>query len=415
MSTKDADIAKTLGLGQHKKHPWKWLVLVLIAGLATGVWVLFGANTVADKPTYVTSAVTRADVQVTVSATGTVEPTDLVEVSSELSGTITDVHVDFNDKVEVGTLLADLDTARLKAQLAVQQASLASAEAKIAAAVATLKEAQADYDRGKLLEERGVESHQAFVSAEVTYERAEADLHSAYAARDLALANIDLVQVDLEKSCICSPVKGVVLERDVDAGQIVAASLSAPVLFSIAEDLTRMELQVAIDEADIGRVQVGQTASFTVEAYDDRTFPAQISELRLASETVDGVVTYKGILTVENTDMALRPGMTATADIIVALVQDTLVVPNAALRYTPPQDAVATDRSGNGLLGMIMPGRPADTGTSTSTQKDLWVLRGGVAVNVPVGAGESNGTVTAITSGELAEGDLVITDRIDAK
>lgn len=415
MSTKDVDISKALGLGQHKKSSWKWLILALIAGLATGSWVLFGADTAADKPTYVTSAVTRADVQVTVSATGTVEPTDLVEVSSELSGTITAVHVDFNDRVEVGTLLADLDTARLKAQLAVQQASLASAEAKIAAAVATLKEAQADYDRGKLLEERGVESHQAFVSAEVTYERAEADLRSANAARDLAQANIDLVQVDLEKSCICSPVKGVVLERDVDAGQIVAASLSAPVLFAIAEDLTRMELQVAIDEADIGRVQVGQTASFNVEAYDNRSFPAQITELRLASETVDGVVTYKGILTVENTDMALRPGMTATADIIVALVKDTLVVPNAALRYTPPQDAVATDRSGNGLLGMIMPGRPADTGTSASAQKDLWVLRGGVAVNVPVDAGESNGTVTAITSGELAEGDQVITDRIDAK
>jgi HlyD family secretion protein len=415
MSTKEDDISKTLGLGQHKKQPWTWAVVMAIIAMALVAWIWFGADTSTDKPTYVTNAVTRGDVQVTVSATGTVEPTDLVEVSSELSGTITDVHVDFNDKVEVGTLLAGLDTARLKAQLAVQQASLASAEAKITAAVATLKEAQADYDRGKLLEERGIESHQSLVSAEVTYERAEADLRSANAARDLAQANINLVQVDLEKSCICSPVKGVVLERDVDAGQIVAASLSAPVLFTIAEDLTRMELQVAIDEADIGRVQVGQTASFTVEAYDNRSFPAMITELRLAAETVDGVVTYKGILAVENKDMALRPGMTATAEIIVASVEDALLVPNAALRYAPPQASVATGSSGNGLLGMIMPSRPASSGAGTAAPKTVWVMRGGAALEISVEAGDSDGTVTTILSGDLAEGDQVITDRIDAK
>lgn len=416
MTAKDTEIAKTLGLGPHKRRSWVWLAVLLVAGVAVGGWFLLRGDGAAQKATYVTNAVTRGDLQVTVSATGTVEPTDLVEVSSELSGTITAVHVDFNDQVEVGTLLAGLDTARLEAQLAVQKASLASAVAKIAAAEATLKEARADYERGMQLEQRGIESHQAFVSAEVAYERAEADLSSANAARDLAQANINLVQVDVGKSCICSPVKGVVLERDVDAGQIVAASLSAPVLFTIAEDLTRMELQVAIDEADIGRIKIGQAAVFTVEAYDNRSFPAIISEVRLASETVDGVVTYLAILTVENKDMLLRPGMTATADIIVASVTDALVVPNAALRYQPVQEATATGTSGNGLLGMIMPSRTGGTGPNAATeQKTVWVLRNGIAVEVPVETGESNGTVTAIASGALDATDQVITDRIDAK
>ncbi|WP_323785729.1 efflux RND transporter periplasmic adaptor subunit [Thalassovita sp.] len=417
MAPKSDEMAKILGLGRHKKRSWRWLAVAVVVAFGVAIWAFVPFTGSAQKTTYVTETVGRADIKVTVSATGTVEPTDFVEISSELSGTITKVHVDFNDAVEEGTVLAGLDTAKLEAQLAVQKASLASAEAKVAVAEATVKEARAEYERGEQLAQRGVETQQAFIAQEAVYERAQAELLSAIASRDLAKANVDLAQVDLSKACICSPVKGVVLDRDVDEGQIVAASLSAPVLFTIAEDLTRMELQVDIDEADIGRVSVGQPATFTVEAYDDQEFPAEITELRLASETVDGVVTYKGILTLDNGDMLLRPGMTATADIIVASVENALVVPNAALRYVPAQVVEEKKSSGSGLVGMIMPSGPSDKTArdDATTLKSVWVLRNDVAVEIPVEAGETDGSSTVILSGDLSEGDQVITDRFDAK
>lgn len=418
MASEKDDMARTLGLGEHKKRSWKWMVYAGVAAIGVAAWVLLAANRADEDVVYITSPVTRADIEVSVSATGTVEPTDLVEISSELSGTVAAVHVDYNDPVEVGTILAELDTEKLEAQLAVQQASLASADAKVAIAEATLKEAREDYERGLQLEKRGIESAQTLTTQEAAYARARAELQSAVAARDLAQSNVDLVKVDLEKACICSPIKGVVLDRDVDEGQIVAASLSAPILFTLAEDLTRMELQVDVDEADIGRVQVGQSAIFTVEAYDERVFPAKISKLRYASETVDGVVTYKAILTLDNSDMSLRPGMTATADIVVSSLKDALVVPNAALRYAPPQEpAESSGRSGSGLVGMIMPSRPGGNG-SAGTQgqaKSVWVLRDEMPVEVMVQTGDTDGNVTAILGGELAEGDQVITDRIDGE
>ncbi len=415
MAADKDELAAKLELGHHRKRSWRWPIVVVIAVAGLAAWLLMPFGTTAEKAVYVTETVRRADIEVTVSATGTVEPTDLVEVSSELSGKITAVHVDFNDMVDVGTVLAGLDTSRLESQLAVQKASLASAEAKVAVAEANLKGARADYDRGLQLEQRGVETRQVLIEQEVAFERTRAELQSAIAARDLAQANVEMVEVDLAKACICSPVKGVVLERDIDEGQVVAASLSAPKLFTIAEDLTRMELQVDIDEADIGRVDVGQPAFFTVEAYDDREFPAEISELRFASETVDGVVTYKGILALDNSDLLLRPGMTATADIIVASVENALVVPNAALRYTPRQDAEEARESGSGLVGMVLPSRPVRSSAPRTVERSVWVLRDGGPVKVVVETGETDGNLTAILSGDLKEGDLVIEDRIDAQ
>ncbi|MBR9844473.1 MAG: efflux RND transporter periplasmic adaptor subunit [Rhodobacteraceae bacterium] len=417
MTKQDNDIAAILGIGQKKRRPWGWIGLGVVAVAAVGLWVMLQGDAGSTKVSYVTDAVRKADIEVTVAATGTVEPTDLVEISSELSGTIESVEVDYNDSVAVGAVLARLDTSRLESQLEVQKASLASAEAKIVVAEATVKEARDTYERGLQLEKRGVETTQTLIGQEATYARAKAELLAAEAARDLAKANLDVVQVDLDKSCICSPVAGVVLDRDVDPGQIVAASLSAPILFQVAEDLRRMELQVDIDEADIGRVRVGQTAIFTVDAYDDRSFPAEISQLRYASETVDGVVTYKGILTLDNSDMALRPGMTATADIVVASVKDTLVVPNAALRYSPPAQVQEEGESrGSGLVGMIMPRRSNGNGAGTDTAgKSVWVLRDEGPAEVVVVTGDSDGSVTAILEGALEVGDMVITDRIDAE
>lgn len=415
----DSDgIAEKIGLGKKRSTSWFWIgAAVLLLG-AGGAFYFAQSTRSGGTRTFVTEPVMRTDIKVTVSAVGSIEPTDKFEISSELSGTVSDVFVDFNDTVEVGTMLARLDTTKLEAERAVKQASLENAIAGVAMARASLNEARETYQRGLELKARGVASETTFIAQEAAYTRAQADLQSALASQRVAEANLAYIDVDLAKSCICSPVDGIVLDRDVDPGQIVAASLSAPTLFTLAEDLTRMELQVYVDEADIGMVSVGQSATFTVDAYDERTFPAEILQVRYASETVDGVVSYKAILSVENEDLMLRPGMTASADIVVASVKDALVVPNAALRYAPStsEDDAGTG-GGSGLVGMVMPRRP-DTGERVSgtdgATSTVYVLRDGEAVQVPVTAGESDGSVTEILSGALAEGDPVITDEVDA-
>ena len=409
------DVAATLGL-DNPKSAWRKRILLAI-GIAI-VLTIVGYGTSVSKrqnaPEYVTSEVTENSFDVLVTATGTVEPTNLFEISSELSGTLADVQVDFNDTVTVGRVLATLDTTKLEAQLAVSKASLDAAIARVAMAEASLTEARESYQLSRSLEERGVTAHQAFVSKEAQFIRAGAELESAKAERSLAEANLDLQQAELEKACICSPVDGIVLNRSVDPGQIVASTLSAPVLFTVAEDLTEMELRVDIDEADIGKIRVSQSAEFSVDAYDDRRFLAEIVQVRFAPETVDGVVTYKAILTVDNTDLSLRPGMTATADITVANVKNAMVVPNAALRYAPPAETQDDDSSDDrsGLLGMLIPDG-ADLDVSPANDRTVWVLDTTGAREVAVTTGLSNGKVTEIMSGEIAVGDRMIVERIN--
>jgi HlyD family secretion protein len=278
--------------------------------------------------------------------------------------------------------------------------------------LATLQEAAEKYERLRQLDMRGVTTHTEFTAAKAAYLRAQADALIAKADLALAEANLALQKAELQKACICSPINGVVLKRAAEVGQIVASSLSAPILFTIAEDLTKMELQVDIDEADIGRINLGDPAEFTVEAYENRHFPARITHIRYASETIDGVVTYKALLSIENVDMALRPGMTATTEITVASLQDVLLVPNAALRFAPPQTAAEDDREGgSGLLGMIFSNAPRDTSTTQRLQKTVWVLADGIAREVLVSGGSTNGLQTVMEGSDLKPGDLVITDQ----
>lgn len=405
------DIENRLGLNRAGGVIPRWIKyligIVVFVGI-TVFWLASGDQ--GGHVEYITAPAVTGDLRVIVTATGTVEPTNLVEISSELSGTLDTVNVDFNDTVTKGSVLAELDTTKLEALLAVSKASLDSAIARVAIAEATLEETRESYETARSLEARGVTSHQAIIAERAAFVRAQSALQSAVADRALAEANLDLNHAELAKACICSPIDGVVLDRAVDAGQIVAAALSAPVLFTIAEDLAQMELQVDIDEADIGRTAVGNKATFTVDAYDNRLFPAQISEIRFAPLTVDGVVTYKAILSVDNSDLALRPGMTATADIVVAEITDVLTVPNAALRYTPPAAPVeAEERSG--LLGMLIP--DSGGGRTLGDDRTLWIMRDDAPMEINVLAGESDGRMTQIIEGALGVGDLVIVDRID--
>ncbi|WP_347313433.1 efflux RND transporter periplasmic adaptor subunit [Defluviimonas sp. SAOS-178_SWC] len=414
MAEKVDDISALL----HKEaHGRRWvgaLTVLLLVAVAVGGWVFWsGRDSAGGRVIYLTEAATRGTLTVTVIATGTVQPTRQVDVSSELSGTLVEVAADYNDQVQAGAVLARLDDTKLKAQVANSEAALDAAKARVAQAEANLYEAESNYEAQGRLDKLGATSRRDFIGYETTYKNAKAALSIAEADVVLAEAALSSNRSDLEKTVIRSPINGVVLDRAADPGQIVASSLSAPTLFTIAEDLTAMELRVDVDEADIGKVRVGNMASFTVDAYSGRAFSAEITQVRYAPETTDGVVTYKAVLTVENDDLALRPGMTATAAITVDRVEDALQVPNAALRYAPPQIA---DEGGNGsgLLGLIMPRRPSGSGSGATSGRSVWVLRGGVAVEVPVETGASDGRQTVILSGEVAEGDAVITDQSEA-
>ncbi|NTT87300.1 efflux RND transporter periplasmic adaptor subunit [Tabrizicola fusiformis] len=405
------DLAAILAQGAPRRRRGRWLLfaLVLLAGLGGGGWYWYASAGTATKVSYTTDPVALGDLTVTVTATGTVEPTTQVDVSSELSGTLKEIMVTYNDRVTNGQILAELDDTKLAAQLANAEAGVVAARARVQSADATLREAAEALTTGQELDKRGVTTRNALTTLQAASDRAIAQLDIARADLTLAEANRDLVAADLAKAVIRSPIDGVVLSRSAEVGQIVAASLEAPVLFTLAEDLSQMQLLVDIDEADIGRVAEGNTAVFTVDAYDGVQFPAQIVQVRYAPETTDNVVTYKAVLAVENPEGLLRPGMTATATITVAEAKGALTVANAALRYAPPA-ASSGSSSGSGLLGLIMPRRAGGT-ARTGDGASIWVLRSGAPVQVAVQRGETNGRRTVITGEGLAEGDLAITEQ----
>ncbi|MDP2410579.1 MAG: efflux RND transporter periplasmic adaptor subunit [Pseudolabrys sp.] len=391
------------------------LIGVAVVGLLiiAGLWLFGGAS---STVTYVTQPVTQGSLTVIVTATGSVQPTNKVDVSSELSGTVRKVFVDYNSEVKAGDVLAELDTDKLRATLNSSRAKLAVAEAKVVEIEATVRQTARDLERHKALLGTHAVSTREHDTALASYERALATLRSANADVDVAKADLELNATNLAKAVIRSPINGVVLTRAVDPGQTVASTLQAPVLFSIAEDLKQMELQVDVDEADVGKVHVGQSATFGVDAFPDRKFPATIRELRYASETIQGVVTYKAILNIDNSELLLRPGMTATAEIRVLEVSDALLVSNAALRYAPPATSARNNRS---LLQRILPGPPGfrapKSRESTGPDRTVWLLRDGTPTPVTVSVGASDGRHTEVKSGELAVGQAVIVDQTTVK
>ena len=413
MPTTPEDVADTIGLdGNHRRLRQGGLLLGALAVAGLIGWVWLGNGNGNTGPLYVTTAIERGGFEVIVSATGTVEPTNLVEVSSEVSGKLTEVFVDYNDIVEKGDMLGQVDTTTLDAELEFSKAQLDAALAQVSRARASLSEARQRYESARDLDERGFTTHETFLIRQAEFRRSLAEFEAALADQELARATVNLRQAELDKACICSPIRGVVLDRAVDEGQIVVAALEAPTLFTIAEDLTQMELQVDVDEADVGRVAVGQNATFVVDAYDDLTFPATISEIRFAPETIDGVVTYKAILSIDNTDLLLRPGMTATADIVVEEVTNALVVPSSALRFRPILEQEDTGGERSGLLGMIIPER-TQAAFDPNAPKSLWLLRDGAPAEVFVTLGGTDGRQTAIRDGDVAEGDQVILEQVD--
>ena len=405
-----SDIQQVLKVHRHSGKRWLIALVILLLLVVAGYIVWQPTNGSALR--YEFAEVTRGDLTVTVSATGTLQPVNQVDVGSELSGTIDTVHVNFNDHVKRGQVLARLNTDRLLADVVEARASLESDKAKLEESKATVLETRLHHTRCEKLAERKLCSQEDLDTAKAEYVRAQAVQASAKAQVAVATATLEGKETELAKAEIRSPIDGLVLSREVEPGQTVAASLQAPVLFTLAEDLAHMELHVAVDEADVGQVMEGQSAQFTVDAYADRHFPATITQVRFAPQTVDGVVTYETVLAVDNSELLLRPGMTATAIITVQNLKDSVLLPNSALRFTPPVTQ-ASQSSGRGLFGALMPRPPQSARRSNNTKENgqkVWVLADGEPVAVPVKTGVTDGRFTQLLSGELQPGQSLIID-----
>lgn len=388
-------IEQTLGLNAPKKSPLKKYLMIggaiALIALGIGLWV---KNSATSKTEYITASAEMKELTTTVSATGNLEPTNTIDVGIEVSGTITDVLVDYNDRVQKGQLMVRLDTTKLTSALTSSKAALLRYQANISAAKATLANARNEHERvHKMYTSTGgnYPSKKEVDEADNALLSAKAGLDAAIAQSAQASAELETHQDNLRKANVVSPVDGIVLERKVEPGQTVVASMQTPVLFTMAKSLDTMKVIVSVDEADIGEVKEKQSVTFSVDAYPNQQFKGLITQLRLNSQMVNGVVTYDAVVEVPNKDLKLRPGMTATAQIITGVVPNTLIVPNAALRFTPPktkEEKADTDTKANG--------------------KSVWVLRNNKPKRLEVSVGKSDGISTAILSNTLKNGDLVI-------
>lgn len=426
-------------LGVKPQPRWrKWVqwgvVVIGVVLLALALKSCFGGNKDAG---YATAPVTRGNLTVTVSATGKLAPTSQVTVGSQLSGLVTKVVVDVNDRVKAGEALALIDPEQIDDQIRAGQATLNANVAQVAQARATVAESQAQL--GRL--EQVYKLSNGRVPSATELQAGRADAQRAVAALRVAEANVAAARAQLaqsqtqrQRAIIRSPVSGVVLARQVDPGQTVAASFNTPTLFVIAEDLTKMKLEVAIDEADVGQVKMGQKANFTVDAFPGRTFPATITRVDLgsnltvsaasssassstsgATSTTGQVVSYAADLTVANPDLQLRPGMTATADIVTSDKRNVMLIPNAALRFQPSDGA---GQGGGGIAGSLTfrPRRDRAARTATvqrgATQTVYVQGADGKPQPVQIVAGDSNGMMTEVLSGDLKPGMQVITSQL---
>lgn len=381
----DQDMASRLGLGRKnrpRRRRWLWIAGVAVV-LGLGGWAMLRG---APPHAYATKPVVRATLAVTVSATGTLAPRDQVDVGAEVSGRIDALAVDFNDHVKKGQVLARINTDQLKAQLEQARAILAQAQA-------TLSQMSQTHERyATLVKGNAMSQEQLNIS--------QGDLARAKAGVGLAQAQVQQDETMLSKATIYAPIDGVVLDRKVSAGQTVVAAMTTPVLFTLASDLNQMELDVDIDEADVGQVYPGAGATFTVDAYPTRKFPAKLISVHNAPKTVQGVVTYQGVLLVQNQGGMLKPGMTATAEIEAANIKDALEVPNAALRFVPPDDVKAGAPPPPAALNGINAGR-------------VWKQEGKKLVPHDLRLGATDGRSTQILTGDLKPGDPVVTDLAD--
>lgn len=387
---------------EYRGRSWKWRALLglfalVLIGLA---YLFFAPGSQKEAYSYVTHTLEKSALTLTVSATGYLEPVESVDVGIEVSGTITEVKADYNDLVTKGQLLAVLDKTKYQSAVDRAQATLNSMKASLQNAQAQLYRASATIERDKSLKA----ATKGMLPSQQEWDNHWADELSAKAQVDNAAAQVSQAryslisaQYDLDRTLIYSPIAGTVLVRNVDPGQTLAAAFQTPVLFQIAKDLTKMELKVSIDEADIAKIKAGQKTSFSVDAYPELKFEGHIKQVRVNSEILDGVVTYIAVLTVDNSDLLLRPGMSADVDIIIETISETFTAPRSALLFTP---LIPQERK---LFGF----RGKET-SEIDPKPHLWVLENGQPKKVYVTVLGSSGLLTAVSSEELKEEQLLI-------
>jgi len=416
----DTEMLDKLGIESsgNRGKKWKWIIFVVLLIIIAAVIIV--SRNKPDKGTtshFKTNAVATGPLTVTVSATGTLKPTNTVEVGSELSGNVNTVEAQYNDSVKKGQVLVTLDGSNYEAQVLQSKAALESAQAQVLNAEATEKENQSSLDRMKQVWELSgnkVPSKTEIDSAEAALARAKASVSSAKAAVSQAEATLKENQTNISKLTIRSPVDGIVLTRDIEPGQTVQASFQGVTLFTLAEDLSMMELHVNVDEADVGEVKKDQDATFTVDAYPDRTFNARITQVRYGSTTVSGVVTYETVLDVENKDLKLRPGMTATAEIVVNKLEKATLIQNASLRYIPTEKELAAYSGQKKNFFEKIFSRSQKTQTEEKTvatdkkEKKVWMLQNNILKSITITTGLTDGTLTEVTGGDLKPGTLLI-------
>jgi HlyD family secretion protein len=420
-------------IGSKRKRSWLgWTAWIAGSAAVAYAAYFFWTKThepAAPPPLYVTESLTRGDIGLTITATGNLEPTNEVTIGSVLSGTTDEVYVDTNDRVKKDQPLAKIIIRRLDQDTDSSRAAVNSAKAKVKQVEATLKENEASLARLEELHKLSggrTPSKADMVTATAAVARAEADLGSAKAAVEQSEAELRANESDQQNAILRSPIEGIVLTRSLEPGQTVAASFTAPELFVIAENLEHMKLKVAVAEADIGRVAKGQKANFTVDAWPDRSYNATVTKVAFGSAVTDNVVTYEAELEVANTDLSLRPGMTATADINVAESKDVLIVSNAALRFSP-ESSSGNPNGGEAKKSFVQSLIPRPTRRSGGGggpggaenqepvpkkipgQARIWILKDGRPQPLTVKTGLTDGRHTEITGEGVTEDLPVIT------
>jgi HlyD family secretion protein len=361
---------------------------IIISVVVAGFFLLRGRG---NEPQFRTDKVVRGDIEMAVTATGTVNPVTTVLVGTQVSGTIKNIYVDFNSPVKKGQLIAQIDPALFEAQVHQARANLLSAKANLEKAEATSVDAKRTMERNKELLAKNLIAQSDFDTAETNYETAKASVSAAKSQVAQSEAALSSAETNFFYTKIVSPVDGIVVSRNVDVGQTVAASFQTPTLFSIAQDLTKMQIDTNVAEADIGNVKVGQDVEFTVDAYPDITFKGKVWQVRNAPITVQNVVTYDVVIQVDNPELKLKPGMTANVSIIISLRRDVLKIPNAALRFLPVEmSKPSVQQKGAGV----------------------WILEQGKPERVPVSTGISDGSYTELVSGKISEGQEVIVESL---
>lgn len=425
-ATTSTELENTLELTPNHRRRRLWLRAlgaILAVAMAGGALAYTTRKKPDAGPRYETAAVTRGDLHVTITATGTLSALDSVPVGAEISGRVVKVLVDFNDKVKKGQLLAEIDREQYVARLDEANAQLAAANANRLTAATTAAEAELKAGRLRSMTDAGLSSTQELETAEAALARAQAAVKSASAQYTSSAASLKVAASTLEKTIIRSPIDGVVLERSVEPGQAVASGLQTPVLFTLAADLGEMRLAVKVDEADVGQVKAGQKATFTVDAYPNRVFDSMVVSVKNMPTTTQNVVTYETRLSVKNPEGLLRPGMTATATINVDDRTAALLVPNTALRYAPKPksapEATGASSSGGFSVSSLLP-RPPRGGTKSagsagpkpsaaaSRGHAVYVLRNNQPERVEVDIGATDGLMTAVTANGLLPGTQVV-------